>query len=61
MPIALAALTAVGVLGDGLGWIFGSGRLGLDGTVHSKELQEPVALAAVVRGLCHTPLLGYEH
>jgi magnesium chelatase family protein len=61
LAIALAALTGAGVLEAGLRWVLASGRLGLDGTVHARELAERTSLADVVGSLCHTPVVGFEH
>jgi predicted ATPase with chaperone activity len=61
LAIALAALARVGQLGEGLRWVLASGRLGLDGTVHSRGLSDRPSLAVVVESLCHTPVVGFEH
>jgi len=61
LAIALAALARVGQLGAGLRWILAIGRLGLDGTVHSRGLSERTSLPDVVGSLCHTPVVGFEH
>ncbi len=61
LALALAALAGLGVIGAGLRWILATGRLGLDGTVHARELAERRTLAEVVHSLCHTPMLGFEH
>ncbi|MFL5800123.1 MAG: magnesium chelatase domain-containing protein [Actinomycetota bacterium] len=60
LPMALGALVSTGVIGEGLGWIFATGRLGLDGSVHLGDVDEPRTLREVVSS-CQTPLLGYEH
>jgi predicted ATPase with chaperone activity len=61
LAIALAALARVGQLGKGLRWVLASGRLGLDGTVHSRGLSDRPSLAVVVESLCHTPVVGFKH
>jgi magnesium chelatase family protein len=61
LALALAALAGAGVLEAGLRWVLASGRLGLDGTVHARELAERTSLADVVASLCHTPVVGFEH
>ena len=61
LALALAALAGAGVLEPGLRWVLASGRLGLDGTVHARELAERTSLADVVASLCHTPVVGFEH
>jgi predicted ATPase with chaperone activity len=60
LPIALAALASAGVVGDGIGWIFAEGRLGLDGSVFGPDGERSGSLSEAV-GSCQTPLLGYEH
>jgi predicted ATPase with chaperone activity len=61
LPIALAALAGMGQIGTGLRWVLASGRLGLDGTVHARELTDRRGLADVVESLCQTRMLGFEH
>jgi len=61
IAIALAALARVGQLGTGLRWILATGRLGLDGTLHSRGLSDRTSLAVIVESLCHTPVVGFEH
>jgi magnesium chelatase family protein len=60
LAIALAALAAEGVVGIGLGWVLGVGRLGLDGTIFGPD-GEVTTLRAVAGSLCHTPVLASEH
>ncbi len=60
LGLALAALVAAWVVGAGLRWILGAGRLGLDGTVHARDVSEPPTLREVADRLCQTPLLASE-
>lgn len=59
LAIALTSLVADGRVGGGLRWILAVGRLGPDGGVQGAEGRVP--LGGVVRRLCHTPELGFEH
>lgn len=61
LPIALAALVWVSVIGTGLGWILAAGRLGLNGAVHAAGPEPPPTLAEVVASLCRTQVIGFEH
>ena len=61
LPLALAILLSVGVLGDGLRSILATGRLGLDGSVFAHDLPQATTLQDVVAHLCHTPLVESEH
>lgn len=51
LAIALAVLTRAGSIGAGVSWVFAAGRLGLDGVVHAKELEESVSIVTVVTAL----------
>ncbi|HEX8100821.1 MAG TPA: magnesium chelatase domain-containing protein [Actinomycetota bacterium] len=61
LPLALAILLRVGTFGGGLRSVLATGRLGLDGTVFSRDFDRPTTLRDVVDHLCHTPLLESEH
>ncbi len=61
LALAMAALAGAGVLEAGLRWVLASGRLGLEGTVHARELAERTSLADVIASLCHTPVVRFEH
>jgi predicted ATPase with chaperone activity len=60
LPVALAALASTGVIGDGIGWIYAEGRLGMDGSVFGADGERSGSLDDAV-GSCQTPLLGFEH
>jgi magnesium chelatase family protein len=60
LGLALVALAATGVVGSGLRWILGTGRLGLDGTVHADGIAVGPTLREVANRLCQTPLLASE-
>jgi len=60
LPLALAALAWVGVVGRDLRWIFAAGRLGLDGTVFGRGLAERITLVEVADRFCRTPVVGFE-
>jgi magnesium chelatase family protein len=51
LAIALALLASAGLLGSGLRWILASGRLGLNGSVHVRELEEPSSVVRIVTAL----------
>ena len=51
LPVALAALAFDGLVGSGLRWIFATGRLGLDGSVFSSDLEERVSIVRYVTAL----------
>lgn len=59
VAVALAALASMSRLGSRVGWIFATGRLGLDGTVWGPGLDECLPLDEIVSS-CQTPLLGFE-
>lgn len=61
LPLALAALAHVGVLGAGLRWVMAAGRLGLDGAVYTEGLGERISLADVVESVCQTHVVASEH
>jgi len=47
LAIGLAVLAEVGRLGSSLRWILGSGRLGLDGTIHASGIEEPATIVTI--------------
>ncbi len=51
LAVALAVLASTGAIGAGLRWILATGRLGLDGTVHSPDLEEVTPLVRIVTAL----------
>ena len=51
VAIALAVLGHLGTLDEQLAWILVTGRLGLGGRVHARELEESVSLVTVVTAL----------
>ncbi len=51
LALALAVLVRAEVVPERLGWVFATGRLGLDGRVFAEGLIEPVGLGDVVRGI----------
>jgi predicted ATPase with chaperone activity len=60
LPVALATLVWVGLLGRDLRWIFATGRLGLDGAVFARGLAGRVTLGDVVERSCRTRVVGFE-
>ncbi len=60
LPVALATLAWVGLVGKELRWIFATGRLGLDGTVFGRGLAGRVTLADVAERFCRTRVVGFE-
>jgi predicted ATPase with chaperone activity len=52
LAIALAVLARLGSIGAEVRWVFAAGRLGLDGAVHSENLEESVSIVTVVTALC---------
>lgn len=53
LAIALALLADSGSIGE-VRWVFAACRLGLDGAVHSENLEESVSIVTVVTALCAT-------
>jgi predicted ATPase with chaperone activity len=51
VALALAVLASIGEVGEGLGWILGTGRLGLDGSVWAPGLADPCGLEGVVNSV----------
>ncbi len=54
LAVALAVLARAGSIGSEVRWVFAVGRLGLDGTVHSEDLEESVSIVTVVTALRET-------
>ncbi len=61
LPLALAALASARVIGAGFRWMFATGRLGLDGTVHAVGLRGRTTLADVVGSLCQRRAVSALH
>ena len=51
LAIALAVLARAGSIGAEVRWVFAVGRLGLDGTVHSEDLDGSVSIVTLVTAL----------
>ena len=60
LPIALAVLAHVGVIGADVRWILATGRLGLDGRVYALGIIDRPTLADVVETVCQTRVVGFE-